>query len=121
MSDRDQSDARLTTAHEDAAADAVPEKWNICSLAKIASLERGKFSARPRNDPRLFGGAYPFIQTGDVSNSNGIITSFSQTLNEKGLRVSRLFPGHTLFFTIAANIGDVAIAPFATCPSGKSA
>jgi type I restriction enzyme S subunit len=91
--------------------------WNVRSLEDIARLERGKFSARPRNDPKYFGGEYPFIQTGDIANSNGTVTSFAQTLNRDGLRVSRLFPPSTLFFTIAANIGDVAIAPFATaCP-----
>lgn len=66
---------------------------------------------------QFFGGHIPFIQTGDVANSNGQITSYSQTLNNAGLRVSKLFPSHTLFFTIAANIGDVGIASFETaCP-----
>lgn len=96
---------------------ATPDDWRVFALQDLATLERGKFSARPRNDPRYFGGAHPFIQTGDVTNSQGTVTSYSQTLNEAGLRVSRLFPPNTLFFTIAANIGDVAVVPFATaCP-----
>lgn len=95
----------------------IPEDWEVQRLDEIAILERGKFSARPRNNPKLFGGDVPFIQTGDVSRSNGRITSYSQTLNEKGLRVSKSFPKDTLFLTIAANIGDLAIASFETaCP-----
>jgi type I restriction enzyme, S subunit len=95
----------------------IPQDWDAARLGEIATIERGKFSARPRNDPAYYGGDYPFIQTGDVARSGGTITSFAQTLNEAGLRVSRLFPTETLFFTIAANIGDVGIAYFeAACP-----
>lgn len=94
-----------------------PQDWNISTLAAISVIERGKFTARPRNDPKYYGGNIPFIQTGDVTNSNGIIDSFSQTLNENGLKVSKLFPKGTLFFTIAANIGDVGFCNFDTaCP-----
>ncbi len=95
----------------------IPVDWDTVPLGRLASIERGKFSARPRNDPRLYGGNIPFIQTGDVTRSSGAITTFTQTLNSDGLRVSRLFPKGTLFFTIAANIGDVGIAQFeAACP-----
>lgn len=95
----------------------IPEDWQVLPLAEIASIERGKFSARPRNDPRFYGGEYPFIQTGDVTRSNGLIRKFTQTLNLEGLRVSKFFPRGTLFFTIAANIADVGISTFdAACP-----
>ena len=67
---------------------------------------------RPRNEPRFYGGKFPFIQTGDVSQSGGRITSFSQTLNEDGLAISRLFKKGTIVLTIAANIGDTAILDF---------
>jgi type I restriction enzyme, S subunit len=95
----------------------IPEDWSVSSFQALAHIERGKFTARPRNDPRYFGGDIPFIQTGDVTNSNGLVTKYSQTLNEDGLLVSKLFPCGTLFFTIAANIGDVGFAAFdAACP-----
>ena len=91
--------------------------WKVLALGSIATIERGKFTARPRNDPRLYGGDVPFLQTGDVAHSRGRIRAFSQTLNSDGLKVSRLFPEGTLFFTIAANIGDVGICSFAAaCP-----
>jgi type I restriction enzyme, S subunit len=95
----------------------IPEDWDILPFEKLAHIERGKFTARPRNDPKYYGGDIPFIQTGDVTNANGQITTYSQTLNAQGLKVSKLFPRGTLFFTIAANIGDVGFAAFDTaCP-----
>jgi type I restriction enzyme S subunit len=80
-------------------------------LADVASIERGRFTHRPRNDPRFYDGDIPFIQTGDVTSSavaDGFVRSHSQTLNERGLEVSRLFPAGTIAITIAANIGYVA-------------
>ena len=90
----------------------IPEEWGIAELGTRAMIERGKFSARPRNDPKYYDGKYPFLQTGDVARSGGKISSFTQTLNDCGLSVSKIFPSGTLFFTIAANIGDVGIAHF---------
>jgi type I restriction enzyme S subunit len=90
----------------------IPDSWTILPLEDVASIERGKFQHRPRNEPRFYGGKYPFIQTGDVTNSGGRIRSYSQTLNEEGLAISRLFPAGTIIITIAANIGDTAIAEF---------
>lgn len=90
----------------------VPEEWRIVPLGDVATIERGRFSHRPRNDPRFYGGPYPFIQTGDVAASDGTITNFTQTLNEDGLRMSKLFPAGTIVITIAANIGDTGIAMF---------
>ena len=95
----------------------IPEDWEVSKFDALANIVRGKFSARPRNDPKYYGGNFPFIQTGDVTRAGGSITSFTQTLNSSGLAVSKLFPKGTLFFTIAANIGDVGIAEFeAACP-----
>jgi type I restriction enzyme S subunit len=62
----------------------VPMGWDVVPLGAVATIERGKFAYRPRNDPRFYGGAVPFIQTGDVTKSGGRIRSHSQTLNEKG-------------------------------------
>jgi type I restriction enzyme S subunit len=95
----------------------IPENWKVEPFQALAHIERGKFTARPRNDPKYYGGEIPFIQTGDVTNSSGWIKMYSQTLNQEGLKVSKLFRRGTLFFTIAANIGDVGFAGFDTaCP-----
>ena len=87
-------------------------EWEEKRLEQLASVERGKFSARPRNDPRYFGGTIPFIQTGDIVSEDLFLTNFSQTLNLEGLKVSKLFPEKTILITIAANIGDTKITKF---------
>jgi len=81
------------------------DDWQPKRLDSLASIQRGKFSPRPRNNPIYYGGEIPFVQTGDVFNSKGRITQNTQTLNEEGLKVSRLFPKGTILITIAANIG----------------
>lgn len=93
----------------------VPEHWEIKKIKRLAKVFRGKFTHRPRNDPRFYDGQYPFIQTGNVSKANKYINSYHQTLNELGLSVSEMFPSGTLTMTIAANIADVAILNFDAC------
>lgn len=93
----------------------IPAHWELSRLKDISQIERGRFSHRPRNDPDLYGGPYPFVQTGDVSRAAKIISDFTQSLNERGHSVSRLFRQGSLLMTIAANIGDVAILGFDSC------
>ena len=88
----------------------IPAEWEVVELASVATVERGKFAHRPRNEPRFYGGSYPFIQTGDVAACDGLISTYSQTLNEEGLAISKLFPSGTIAITIAANIGSTGIA-----------
>ena len=95
--------------------DDVPQHWQLPELKQVSNILRGKFTHRPRNDPSLYGGIYPFIQTGDVAAANGIIRTHRQTLNQQGLAVSTMFPAGTLVMTIAANIGDVAVLNFEAC------
>lgn len=93
----------------------IPEEWCWVTLSELGELNRGKSKHRPRNDKSLFGGKYPFIQTGDVRNSDGIIRSYSQTYNEQGLKQSRLWNENTLCITIAANIAETAILGIPAC------
>ena len=44
-------------------------KWEYKTLDQMGSVQRGRSKHRPRNDARLFGGQYPFIQTADVKNA----------------------------------------------------
>jgi type I restriction enzyme S subunit len=90
-------------------------EWEEKNLGIICKIERGKFSHRPRNDPRFFGGKYPFIQTGDVVKSGGGSVKASQTLNELGLSVSKLFQPTIVLITIAANIGDTGLLDREAC------
>ena len=93
----------------------IPGHWEVRRVKQATRILRGKFSHRPRNDPSFYDGLYPFIQTGAVAQADKFITKYKQTLNEKGLSVSKLFPSGTLVMTIAANIGDVAILAFEAC------
>ena len=93
----------------------LPEGWCYASLPQLGELSRGKSKHRPRNDPRLFGGPYPFIQTGDVRNAEGVITSHEATYSEFGLAQSRLWPAGTLCITIGANIAETGILRFDAC------
>ncbi len=84
--------------------------WPVCELEELATVERGKFTPRPRNDPSYYSGRFPFIQTGDISTSEGRLRSWTQTLNEKGVKVSRRFPPGTVVIAIVgATIGMTAI------------
>lgn len=79
-------------------------------LGDVAVLERGRFSPRPRNDPRYYGGDYPFIQTGDIANCGHRLFTYRQTLNEMGVQVSKKFPVGTIVIAIVgATIGATAI------------
>lgn len=79
-------------------------------LGEIALLERGKFTPRPRNDPRYFNGKFPFIQTGDISSSNHRLKNYRQTLNDLGITVSKKFNIGTIIMAIVgATIGATAI------------
>ncbi|MBW4686714.1 MAG: restriction endonuclease subunit S [Komarekiella atlantica HA4396-MV6] len=84
--------------------------WEEKTLKQVSiQFGRGKSRHRPRNDKKLYGGEYPFIQTGDIRNSNHIVTSYSQTYNEVGLAQSKLWPKGTVCITIAANIAETGV------------
>ncbi len=90
--------------------------WEQKTLEEIAStFSRGKSKHRPRNAPHLYGGKYPFVQTGDIRNADHTITEFSQTYSEAGLDQSKLWPRGTICITIAANIAETAILGFDAC------
>ncbi len=90
--------------------------WRMKTLEEIsAAFGRGKSKHRPRNDPALYGGRYPFIQTGDIRNSKHFITEYSQTYSDAGLAQSKLWPKGTICITIAANIAETGILSFEAC------
>jgi type I restriction enzyme S subunit len=85
-------------------------------LEEIATtFGRGKSKHRPRNEPKLYGGKYPFIQTGDIRNADHFITEYSQNYSEAGLAQSKLWPKGTICITIAANIAETGILGFDAC------
>jgi len=84
-------------------------------LDQLGSVARGKSRHRPRNDPALYGGQWPFFQTGDVKAADLYLRSFTQTYSDVGLAQSKLWPAGTLCITIAANIADTAILGIPVC------
>lgn len=89
--------------------------WEEKMLDELGVVSRGRSKHRPRNDPSLYDGQYPFIQTADVKNASFYITEYSQTYNEKGLAQSKLWNKGTLCITIAANIADTGILGMDAC------
>ena len=93
----------------------IPDEWTWVYLPELGYMNRGKSRHRPRNAPHLYGGPYPFIQTGDIAQSNGRITLHRQTYSEAGLAQSRLWPTGTVCITIAANIANSAVLTYPAC------
>jgi type I restriction enzyme S subunit len=106
-------DSRVVS--DGAGSEHLPEGWCLVTLPQIGELARGRSKHRPRDDPALYGGDYPFIQTGDVRRSDGVIRHYTQTYSEFGLAQSRLWPAGTLCITIAANIAETGILAFDAC------
>jgi type I restriction enzyme S subunit len=93
----------------------VSDEWQLVCLSDLGEVNRGKSKHRPRNDARLYGGPYPFIQTGDIKASGGRISSHQQTYSDDGLQQSRIWPAGTMVITIAANIAETAILTYPAC------
>ena len=94
----------------------LPTGWEWVRFPELGEFGRGKSKHRPRNDPVLYaGGLHPFIQTGDVARSGGLIRTFSTLYNDTGLAQSQMWPAGTLCITIAANIADSGVLTFDAC------
>ncbi|SPD72927.1 conserved hypothetical protein [uncultured Desulfobacterium sp.] len=95
---------------------AFEGNWDVSRFGNVAEIKRGKSKHRPRDAKELFGGPYPFIQTGEVRAANGgTVNTYSQTYSEIGLAQSKLWPKGTLCLTIAANIAETAFLGFDAC------
>jgi type I restriction enzyme S subunit len=94
----------------------INAEWKPRRLDELGFVGRGKSRHRPRNDTRLYGGPYPFIQTADIMAADPYITTFSQTYSEFGLQQSKMWPPNTLCMTIAgANTAKTAILKINAC------
>ena len=91
------------------------EEWKVKKLGEVCEIGRGKSKHRPRDAEFLFGGKYPFIQTGDVRRADLYLSEFTQTYSEAGLKQSKLWDENTLCITIAANIAETAILKIKAC------
>jgi type I restriction enzyme, S subunit len=90
-------------------------EWKPAKLNELGFVGRGKSRHRPRNAEFLYGGPYPFFQTGDIKAANYYLSEYSQTYSEEGLAQSKLWKPGTLCITIAANIAESAILGIEGC------
>jgi len=90
-------------------------RWQAKRLDQLGSVARGRSRHRPRDAAHLYGGAHPFIQTGDIKHAGLYVTGYHQTYSDAGLEQSKLWPAGTLCITIAANIADTAILGIDAC------
>jgi len=94
----------------------LPRYWAWASLDQCFNVERGRFSVRPRNDPGYYGGPHPFVQIGNLPREGGLISKYSQTLNDKGLSVSKKFQRGTILIAIVGGtIANTGILGFDAC------
>lgn len=89
--------------------------WPTYALDELGTVSRGRSRHRPRDAEHLYGGVFPFIQTGDVKAAPMYLKSFSQTYSEAGLAQSKIWPKGTLCITIAANIAETCILDIEAC------
>lgn len=85
------------------------------TLDRLGTVSRGRSRHRPRDAAFLYGGQYPFVQTGDVKKAGLYLRNFEQTYSEAGLAQSKLWPAGTLCITIAANIAETSILDIDAC------
>ncbi|MFN0050703.1 MAG: restriction endonuclease subunit S [Planctomycetales bacterium] len=90
-------------------------KWQEKQLDQLGTVLRGRSRHRPRDAEHLYGGPYPFVQTGDVKHADLYLKEYTQTYSQAGLEQSKLWPAGTLCITIAANIADTAILGIEAC------
>ncbi len=89
--------------------------WQEVKIEDLGLLQRGRSRHRPRYAFHLYGGKYPFVQTGQIRESRKFINHYEQTYREEGLKQSKLWPKGTLCITIAANIAELGILSFDAC------
>lgn len=89
--------------------------WSHNKLSNLGFVGRGRSKHRPRNDPSLYNGNYPFVQTSNIKAADLYLSEYTQTYNQKGLAQSKLWEPGTLCITIAANIAETAILKIKAC------
>jgi len=88
----------------------LPADWKWNAMGNVALCRRGRFSARPRNDPKYFTGKHPFIQIREIPEYGGIIKNHRQTLNDEGAVVSKEFKKGTVVIAIVgSSIGNSGV------------
>ncbi len=72
-------------------------EWKPRRLDELGFVGRGKSRHRPRNEPSLYDGPYPFIQTAEIVAADCYIRSYTQTYSEQGLAQSKMWEPDNYF------------------------
>ncbi len=94
---------------------ALKMDWKPYRLDQLGYVGRGRSRSRPRNNPALYGGAYPLFETGDIKSADLYLSNPKKTYNQNGLAQSKMWDPGTLCITIAANIAETAILKIRAC------
>jgi type I restriction enzyme S subunit len=54
-------------------------KWDEKGLDELGLVARGRSRHRPRDAAHLYGGPFPFVQTGDIKRADLYLTTYSQS------------------------------------------
>ncbi|AGX89206.1 restriction endonuclease subunit S [Mycoplasma parvum] len=93
-------------------------KWELTTLDKLGTFNRGKQTHYPKNDPTLFeNGNIPFVETQDCKSSRLFIRKVKKFYNQKGLKQGKLFPINTVCISSEGNIADSALLSKTSCLS----
>lgn len=85
-------------------------------LDELGFVGRGRSRHRPRGDEKLYGGIYPFIQTGDIQKVNFYISEYEKTYSDFGFSQSKLWKKGTLCISIVgANTAESGILAIDAC------
>ena len=86
------------------------KNWPLTKLENVASVERGKFTLDQETTQAITVVNFHLFKLEISVDSLGRVTSWKQTLNEKGIKVSRNFPKGTVVIAIVgATIGVTSI------------
>jgi type I restriction enzyme, S subunit len=91
-------------------------KFELKTLDQLGFVGRGRSRHRPRGDEKLYGGKFPFIQTGDIQKADFYLKEYKLTYSDFGYEQSKLWKKGTLCISIVgANTAESAILGIDAC------
>lgn len=77
----------------------LPSCWDYIRVGNLCSVVRGG-SPRPAGDPKYYGGEIPFLKVADITgDTNSYLESYKFTINELGLKKTRMVKANTLLIS----------------------
>ena len=94
----------------------VPEHWSVLAIKWLSVVQRGA-SPRPIDDEAYFdeNGEHAWVRISDVTASDGILKTTSQTLSRLGSSLSVRLEPDSLFLSMAGSVGKPCITKIKAC------